>query len=45
MVSVENLGDHIVNMKNEMVFWRDIEVMEAEEELATLFDPVSFQNH
>ena len=36
MVSIENLGDNIVQIKSDMSLWRDTEVMDAEEEVATL---------
>ena len=41
MVSIENLGDNIVNMSNELCLWRENDAMEAEEEFAVLTDPVS----
>ena len=41
MVSIENMGENIVNMATEMIFWRNTEIMEAEQELATLADLVS----
>ena len=41
MVSIENLGNNIVQMENEMSVWWDTKVIEAKDELATLTDPVS----
>ena len=41
MVSIENLGNNIKKRNEEMTFQRDKNVMEAEEELAALADPIS----
>ena len=40
-MNVVNLGDNVANMQKEMTFWRDSDIMEAEEELEALQNPVS----
>ena len=41
MVNIENLGDNVKKKSEEMTFWGNTEVMEAEKELSTLEDPIS----
>ena len=41
MVSIENLEDNLIQMRNEMKSWQEAEVMDAEDDLHNLTDPVS----
>ena len=40
-MSIENLGESIIKMSNELSFRRETKAMEAENELAELANPVS----
>ena len=43
LVGIENLGDNMKDMRKEMDYWRNPEVMEAEEELERLQDEVPLE--
>ena len=41
LVGIENLGDTLKKINEEMDYWRNLEVLEVEDELNRLQDPVS----